>query len=238
MSLEIRAQAERRGITRLCHLTPLRNLVHIATGAGLLSTQALHDAERSVFTQQDLDRWDQHPDHLSCSIEYPNAWYQRQRADGDHVFRTWVVLMIGSHHLWRTETLFSHRNAAAAHGAYIRAGLEGFVGLYAGPIVGSGGRVFARRQTHILACPTDNQAEVLVHRAIPIEDVQSVAVRTDDHAALVYAGLEQIGGLPDRFTFIVAPQLFDPYTLATSISTGRRPPERVWTPRANPEDDA
>lgn len=234
----VKTEAERLGITRLCHLTPFRNLVHIATGEGLLSTQVLSTAERSAFTQQDLARWDRHPDHLSCSIEYPNAWYYRQKAHSDQLFRTWVVLTIGHNHLWTRETLFCHRNASAAYGAFIRQGVEGFLGLYANPVEGSGGRMFSRQLTHVLACPTDNQAEVLVQRLIPIDDVQTVAVRTDEHAALVYAGLAQIGGSPERFTFTIAPHFFDPYALATAISSGRRLPERVWTPGAYSQGDA
>ena len=39
---QIRIGAEAREITRLCHFTPLRNLVHIATSdAGLYSTAQL-----------------------------------------------------------------------------------------------------------------------------------------------------------------------------------------------------
>jgi ssDNA thymidine ADP-ribosyltransferase, DarT len=238
MNSKVEAEVERRGVTRLCHLTPLRNLVHIATGDGLLSTQTLTEAERSPFTQQDLERWDQHPDHVCCSIEYPNAWYYRRRADADQLFKTWVVLTIDRAHLSKDDTLFSERNAAAAQGAYIRGGLDGFVAMYASSVTGSAGRVFSRSSTHLRACPTDNQAEVLVPRSIPIEDVQSVVVSTDEHASLVYAALEQIGGSPDRFEFLVAPELFAPYALSACISGGRRPDELVWRSDANsPSDD-
>jgi hypothetical protein len=204
--------------------------VHIATGDGLLSTQALEEAERSVFTPQDLARWDKHPDHISCSVEYPNAWYYRQKAASDPLFRTWVVLTVDPRHIWRGAARFCHRNAAAAGGAFIRDGVDGFVGLYESPLEGSGGMMFTRTATHLSACPTDNQAEVLIERFIPIGDIQAVAVQSEDHAAHVYAGLDQIGGAPEAFTFTVAPELFDPYALARAIRMGRRPPEVVWTP--------
>ena len=58
----------------------MRNLVHIATSdAGVLSTAVLSTAERQAFNQQDLDRRDGHPEHISCSIEYPNAYYLRAK---------------------------------------------------------------------------------------------------------------------------------------------------------------
>jgi hypothetical protein len=78
--------------------------------------------------------------------------------------------------------------------------------------------------------PADNQAEVLVSRFIPIEDVQTIAVASDELAANVYVGLEQIGGEPDRFTFVVVPEFFQPSGLSNAISRGVRPQERVWSP--------
>ena len=36
MNADVLDAIERLGVTRVCHLTPLRNLVHIATGAGVL----------------------------------------------------------------------------------------------------------------------------------------------------------------------------------------------------------
>lgn len=230
MSTDVQQEVERLGISRLCHFTPLRNLVHITTGEGLLSTQILNERERKEFTQQDLARWDGHPDHISCSIEYPNAWYYRRKLDDDDVFRTWVVLTIHPSHLGNDETLFCHRNASAAYGTYIRTGIEGLRGLYETPVVGAGNRTYERTPNHLAQCPTDNQAEVLVPRFIPIEDVLTVAVPTDEQAAFVYTGLEQIGGAPERFSFTVVPEFFAPWSLKHAISGGMRPAERLWTP--------
>lgn len=226
----VKAEAERLGVTRLCHFTPFRNLVHIATGDGLLSSQALTSAEKAAFTAQDVARWDGHPDHICCSVEYPNAWYYRQKAGNDQLFKSWVVLTLDPRHLWQDETRFCHRNASAAHGAYIRDGIDGFVGLYASPVEGAGGMEYSRSSSHLRACPTDNQAEVLVRRFIPLADVQTLAVATSDQAAQVYVGLELIGAEPDRFTFTVVPEFFDAYALKNAISGGTRPPGLVWIP--------
>lgn len=230
MNLEVQAEVERLGITRICHLTPVKNLVHITTGAGLLSSAALEDAERQAFTQQDLDRWDGHPDHISCSIEYPNAWYYEQKAGNDEIFRTWAVVTVDPKHLAHDATRFCHRNASAARGAHIRDGLRGLRGMYDTPVEGAGGRMYTRSSRHLAPCPTDNQAEVLVPRFVPIDDVRSIAVPSEEQAAMVYVGLEQINGEPDRFTFIIAPTLFRPWSLSAAISGGTRPEERVWTP--------
>lgn len=230
MNVKVLAEVERLRITRICHLTPLRNLVHIATGAGLLSSTALTEAERKAFTQQDLERWDGHPDHISCSIEYPNAWYYQQKAGNDAIFRTWVVTTIDPKHLAQDGTRFSHRNASARGGAYIRDSIEGFCGMYESSVEGAGGRIYTRTPTHLQQCPTDNQAEVLVPRFIPIQDVKTIVLPTEEQAASVYVGLEQIGGDPKRFVFTVAPELFQPWALSNAISSGVRPQERVWSP--------
>lgn len=230
MNSDILAELERLGITRICHLTPLRNLVHIATGQGLLSNAALTNVEKKAFTPQDLARWDGHPDHISCSIEYPNAWYYRQKAGDDEIFRTWVVMTIEPEHLAQGATRFCHRNASARGGAYIRDGIEGLRAMYESPVEGAGGRTYTRTPTHLRECPTDNQAEVLVPRFIPIEDVKTIALPNEEQAASVYVALEQIGGDPDRFTLTVVPELFQPWVLSDAISRGIRPQERLWSP--------
>ena len=126
MNAEICAAAIERGISRLCHLTPLRNLVHIATGDGLLSTEQLADSDRRDFNRQDLERFDNRPDHICCSIEYPNGWYLRQRrrdlSRDTALFPDWVCLALDPKHLWADKTLLCPRNAAAQGGRLIGGG--------------------------------------------------------------------------------------------------------------------
>ena len=92
------AEIARLNITRLCHLTPLINLVHILAGEGLRSSKSLGADERACFDPQDLLRLDGYPDHISCSIEYPNAWYlRRRRSDATPAQRLapdWVCILI------------------------------------------------------------------------------------------------------------------------------------------------
>ena len=113
----IRKEAERRGITRLCHFTPSRNLGHIVEDpTGILASQYLQEDEKAVFNPTDSERLDGLPKHVCCSIQYPNAWYFRTARSQERLFRDWVVVFIRAHYLWRTGTKFCPRNAAASHG--------------------------------------------------------------------------------------------------------------------------
>jgi hypothetical protein len=165
----IRAEAARRGISRLAHFTPLRNLVHIAAGNGVRSTKLLGATDRAVFHPQDLARLDGYPDHISCGIEYPNPYYlaqKRRDARGeDRIFKDWVCLLIEPHHLWREETLFCCHNASGFGGRNVRAGLDCFEAIFADEVEAPQGTWKRQRQPE--CCPTDAQAEVLVHRHIP-----------------------------------------------------------------------
>ncbi|MDO8211009.1 hypothetical protein [Conexibacter sp. CPCC 206217] len=116
--------AAEKGITRLCHYTPLSNLLHLAAeDRGLLSLKQLA-ATASEHDRQDLLRLDGHHDHISCSIEYPNAWYLRRRLFQataiQRLFPDWVCLMLAPQSLWQPGTRVCVRNAAAANGSMIR----------------------------------------------------------------------------------------------------------------------
>jgi hypothetical protein len=229
---DARREAERRGITRLCHLTPFRNLVHIATGDGLLSTAQLSEAERRAFNQQDLQRLDEHPSHISCSIQYPNAWYLRQRRrdarGADHLFPDWVCLCIEPHHLWRDDTLFCPRNAAAARGRLVAGGTEAFRSLYGEEVDGAYGQRFTRSARREPACPTDEQAEVLVHRRIPLDDLQQIVVPDESQAKRTFIGLEQLEVPAGRFRYAICAEFFAPYALSGLLKRGERPVETEW----------
>lgn len=228
----IRLEAEKRGITRLAHFTPVRNLVHIATGQGLLSTQYLQTHERSHFTQQDLERLDGYPDHISCSIEYPNAYYvQRKRSDArgeGRLFPEWVCLFLIPSHLWRESTLLCRHNAAGARGAHVAAGAEAFREMFANS-VDAPSRTW-HRQLHPLCSPTDAQAEVLVHRRIPFDDVLGLAFADPGQASNTWAMLRQLEAPLAHLRFIVAPEFYAPTQLAVGLSRGRRPVETPWHP--------
>ncbi len=161
MIASIRSSVTRRGITRLCHFTPSQNLAHIAEDPkGILASQHLENDEKAVFNPTDSNRWDSHPNHVCCSIQYPNAWYFRTARSKESLFPDWVILLIEAHYLWHVGTKFCPRNAAAGGGRSIREGAEAFEALFAGTVEGS--RTLRRGPSHPAFLPTDEQAEVLV----------------------------------------------------------------------------
>lgn len=230
----ISGEIDRLEITRLCHVTPSRNLVHIlAEGKGVLSTAELSNDERMVFTQLDLARRDRHPDHISCSIQYPNAWYlnQKRNSFGEASnFPDWVMLGIKAHHLSRPDTLFSQGNAAAEDGDGLKAGLAAFNSLYEPVVVNHKGRPFPRADTRLRACPTNDQAEAMIHRRIPLEDITTIFVPDSGQAARQHAGLEQIGVDASGLRYVIAPTLFVPWQLSAEIQRGVVPTEIEWNP--------
>lgn len=223
------------GITRLCHLTPFRNLLHLASnGRGLLSLQQLAEAQGD-YDQQDLLRLDGHPDHISCSIEYPNGWYLNQRrlraTPLQKLFPDWVCLSISTRRFASPGTKVCVRNAAAGRGRYLQdLSEESLRSLYAQTISGSRGVARLRTKTRIPACPTDDQAEVLIHRAVPLADIQAVIVASEGQARRHYVALRQIGAQPERFNWVVAPILLTTRELSNAIAEGQRPAERLWSP--------
>jgi hypothetical protein len=230
---KIEQEVKRRGITRLCHFTPLRNLVHIATsGDGLLATAQLNVAERKEFNAQDRDRLDGYPHHISCSIQYPNAYYvQNKRRDArgeERLFPRWVCLFIAPHHLWRPDTLLCPHNAAGRRGANVAGGAETFAAMFAHEVIAPHA-TWIRRQ-HPACCPTDAQAEVLIHRQVPLRDLIGVAVEDSDQAADTYAVLRQLEAPISETAFVVAADFYAPAQLAAQLARGRLPVESAWHP--------
>ena len=220
----IQANAMRRGITRLCHFTPSRNLGHIAVDPrGILASRHLGEDEKSVFNPTDSERLDGYPNHVCCSIQYPNAWYFRTARRQERLFRDWVVLLIDAQYLWRPGTKFCPRNAAAVRGGLINEGVKAFESLFAKTVEGAGGRTFARGSSHPDFLPTDQQAEVLVPDQIRRQDVIGIAVRDEGQAKREVAALKLLGQEP--LPIVIVPEFFDPYTLNQFLCTGRIPSE-------------
>lgn len=221
---QIEDAAARRGITRLCHFTPSRNPAHIANDPrGILSSRHLEEDERSVLNPTDSERWDGYPDHVSCAIQYPNAWYFRTARGKERLFRDWVVLLVRPHYLWHPGTKFCPRNAAAQHGRLVEEGLEAFQALFSNAVEGAR-RVYRRGPNHPDFLPTDEQAEVLVPDRIEREDVVGIGVRDDAQAAREESRLRIMGR--NHPPFVVVPELFNPDALSRQLRAGRIPAER------------
>lgn len=232
MNPQIKKESMRRGITRLCHFTPSRNLVHILSNdsPGILATSKLKQNERSIFNPTDLQRLDRHEDHISCSIEYPNTWYFDRARFKDDLFKDWVILFIDPKYLWMTDTHFCQFNAAAGYGRYVLKGMPAFISVFEKKIINCKGKTFIRPDEHLLCCPTDDQAEVLILDRILLSDILGVGVLNESQARREYSRLQHAGGSKVKLSFIIAPELFDKRRLSNLIRLGKRPEEKPWSP--------
>ena len=226
MIAAIRDRANERGITRLCHFTPSRNLGHIAADrAGVLSAARLETDEGRVFNPTDPERHDGFRGHVCCSIQYPNAWYFRKARRRDRLFPDWVVLLIRPHYLWQSGTKFCPRNASARRGKRVQEGLAAFESLYAPLVRGRKGRTFRRESAHPPWLPTDQQAEVLIPDRIEHDDLLGVAVADEAQGRLELARLAQLG--VEAPPIHVAPDFFDPDALSANLRRGVIPEETL-----------
>jgi len=226
MSEEIRRSVRERGITRLCHFTPSRNLVHIITDPrGVLATQHLKEDDKAAFSQTDIDRLDGYPEHICCSIQFPNAWYFRKARGRDILFRDWTVLLIRAHHLWRAGTKFCPRNAAAARGREVREGAAAFAALFAPEVSGAYGKSYGRG-SKADCVPTDDQAEVLIPDQVVREDIMGVVVAGESQAKREKVRLETLHERVPRI--LIAPDFFDARRLSSALRAGRSPSETEY----------
>ena len=219
---KIRTGAMRRRITRLCHFTPSRNLAHVAEDPrGVLASRHLAESETAVFNPTDSERLDGFPDHVCCSIQYPNAWYFRRARNQDRLFKDWVILLINPHYLWRAGTKFCRRNAAAELGRLVADGADAFEGLFAETVEGQ--RAFRRGPRRPAFLPTDEQAEVLIPDQVERQDVIGIAVRDEIQARRELERLALLGHRSPRI--VIAPDFFEPERLSGQLRTGRIPVE-------------
>lgn len=233
MSASIRTKVTTRGISRLCHFTPSRNLVHIATDPnGILASAHLRDDEKAVFNATDKQRLDGFPDHVCCSVQYPNAWYFRKARENESLFADWVVLLLKPDALWSAGTKFSARNAAAGYGSGVAEGESAFESMFAPSVIGAYGKTFTRTTTHPQWLPTDQQAEVLIPDRVAREDILGVAVASDAQAKREYVRLTQLQA--DVPPIVVATDFFNPYWLSSRLLSDTAPLETVFKLEGQP----
>lgn len=221
----IETAVTRRGITRLCHFSPSRNLAHMLHDPrGLLASGHLRADERVVFNPTDDARIDGYLDYVCCSIQYPNAWYFRRARENEPLFRDWVVLLLHPRHLWAHGTKFCPRNAAAGGGAFVREGAAGFQALFDQTVQGRD--TYTRGPRHPDFLPTDQQAEVLVLDSVERNDLIGIAVRDEAQARREAAALR----LQDMESppFLIAPAFYQPERLNQLLRSGTIPPEEVF----------
>jgi hypothetical protein len=229
MSDSIETIAAGRRITRLCHFTPSRSLSHILAGkTGILPTAQLQSDARLLYNPTDLKRLDNHPGHVCCSIEYPNAWYLDRARAAEFLFPDWIIVIIKPELMWRRGTLFSERNAAAQVGRLLGPGPAKFQSLFASAVSGPYGKNRSRSPNHLHCCPTNDQAEVMVPARIELSDILGIVVENPEQAKAETMRLEICGIDVSDLPFLTAPVLFDKNALSASIRAGVRPAETIW----------
>lgn len=216
-------------VTRLAHFTPALNLTEILRSGWIRSRGDLDRLGLEDYTPTDPDRYDGHPDHISCTFEFPNAYYRRKAA-GKPQYRNypdWVTLLIDPAHAARPEALFSPCNASTGTGAHLRGGGEGLARLWAVRSYPGG---YRRGRRHHPAVPTDLQAEALIRGPVPLSDVRAIVVETAEYAAELYAHYEEMNLNPAQVQWAVAPAFHQPEVLRDLIWQGAAVPETPWSP--------
>lgn len=223
----IREEAESRRICRLCHFTDSANLVSILSrDRGIRSTAFLQKAGIASSGHTDQRRLDGHPDHVCCSIQFPNAWCFSSIREG-RGYAHGVVLFIEPLYLWQADTKFCPVNAATASGSLIGEGPDAFRGVFAETVKIL--RTFTRGPRHPDFLPTNEQAEVLVPNGIPRKHITGVAVRDEAQAEQEHCSLLDHGIAPPPL--VVVPEFYEPQRLSDLLRVGKMPVETPWRPQ-------
>ena len=203
----IRKEISSRQITRLCHFTRSSKLLHILRSeTGVLATHFLEILHEDILCPTDEYRYDDHKEYICCSIQYPNTWYLDRVRNKDPIFNEWVIIFINPLVMLNPATRFCHRNAAADRGAHICSGLDGFRGIFGNPVQGK--TLLYRTPKMMDCCPTDGQAEVLIHESIPRDEILAIAVPTFEQARVEIERYKHIPEAP-KVKWIVAPDIFN-----------------------------
>lgn len=165
---EIQNELKRRGVTRLCHMTQIDNLIQILIDdTGILADDYI---EEEKLHRNDPDRLDGRTDYISTSIQFPNVWYYRYRRNVRSGMTDWAIIFIDTDICRKSNTLFSSVNAATANGACLGTGVRRLKDSFECYV---GGR--PRTSNMLSNCPTDDQAEVMIYKEIPTSYFQGIA---------------------------------------------------------------
>ena len=161
-------------------------------------------------------RLDGHRDYISCSVQVPNAWLLDAYRENGHHTDEWIVLLLTPELLQQPSTRFSPVNAATAFGAHVTDGPDGLEAMFQQrpPSVNP----IWRCQKHARSCPTDNQAEALVHQAIFTDEIIGIVCMTPESQQHVDR-LHDSWDDPKPVTS-VRDLLFDPHVLKHRIWNG------------------
>ena len=131
---KIRAEIQRRNITRVCHFTRLENMKSIYHH-GILSTRTLQLRSHSGATENFLQNDDKRLDNnfgISCSVQFPNIKLLRKWMDYTYSQSSWVILNINPGVLSENGAVnrFCETNAATNKGSLVQIGSQGFKAMF------------------------------------------------------------------------------------------------------------
>lgn len=209
-----------RGVTRLCHFTNFRNLLHIFPHKGIIA-KAFLDSEKVV---NDLLRLDNELEYICCSIEYPNIHYFLKIEKKAPPFLEWAILFIDMNVLKYNKSKFCPCNAATEHGRHISDDIGTLKAIYSQEL----NIKYKRKRTPkmLTCCATDDQAEILIHKEIPVNLIKGIGVKNIKSAEHLSAMFEtaKIKTYP---TIIVAPSIFNT-NWSDNVRNGHRPIEEIY----------
>ena len=169
-------------VTRLCHLTKLKSMIHIITSEGILPSNYISNDIASI---NDKFRFDGELDYICCSIQYPNTFYLKkiQEKDSDLLFKDWVVLFINLDIINHKKAKFCCCNASKSYGTFINDNMDNIEMVFSNYINCSD----RHRPSKLLTqCPTDAQAEILIYNNIPVSYINGIAVPNENVAKRVF----------------------------------------------------
>lgn len=215
---EFISEIKERGIEKLIHFTPTRNLYSIFEQKKIMSRLALENLDIYQFDIVDYVQFTDNirfddPSYINLSISCPNQWLFnkfREQTKNDFTI-SWCILEIDPKHIYDKQTLFAVTNAAS-NAAKRQFGIDGSLGkfrqLFSNRVTynASYGVRTLTRESVLPKYPTDIQAEVLVKDMIPLESILSVSFETDLDLAQAKAALYTF----DTSKFNVNPEAFTP----------------------------
>ncbi len=207
-----------RGVSRLTHFTSSRNLPKIIQSGAILSTADLVSLGLD-HVATDAARFDGHPGHICCNIEYPNMFYFDHASEREQYvnYSDWIVFLLAPAVATAQGVLFSPVNAALGRGKFLESGAEGLAAQYAAAVNGR-----SRAARHNPASPTDVQAEVLVPGRIPLSEVRGIVVPSEETLHREHARLSQLNLMRADLDWYISPEMFRKYAVTDAVR-GARP---------------
>ena len=209
----------KRGVTRLCHFTSLKNLTHILeSDKGILASNSIRQDTKTVI---DNNRYDGELDHICCTIQYPNSWFLKKAVDRntDIIFKDWVVLYINLSILKSRSAKFCPCNASKDNGKYINCKIDNIDEIFKQSVPTF---PYQRSSNMLSSCPTDGQAEVLIYKDIPRNYIIGIAVGNNDVGERVY-GMIRCCGI-NQMPIYLAPDVLST-AWSNIIKSGKEPHE-------------